>query len=177
MLKVSGKITKLKFNAEAYMREVARVSEIEQEKAVTAWVRAVAGSIPVYTGTALGTIAPVGRTVRYILVPLGVETKKKYFYHNGKRYPLGFSEGENYQEHSLITERVGGNITSIFRFKETLPYVVWNSLYSMPIPISKTPWYALQKGVAAYIQYVKMVLPGKLPKHSKFVHATIVKVV
>lgn len=177
MLKVSGKVAKLKFNVRGYITSAIKVSEEEQKRAITAWVKAVASSIPVYTGTAIGTIAPVGRTVGYILAPIGRNTTKKYFYHNGKRYPLGFGVGESYQEHVLDTKMSGNIITSTFIFNENLPYVVWNSLYNTPIPKSKTPWFALQKGVAAYVQYIRDNLPERLPKHSKFLRIKIVKVV
>lgn len=179
MLKVSGKIARLKFNAKRYNAAVLKQLSIEQKRAVTAWVKAVAHSIPVYTGTALGTIAPVGKTVGYILVPLGRNTTKKFFYYKGKKYPLGFGMGKTYQEHSLDMELVGNKATYIFRFSEKLPYVVWNTMYPAPVSINlthSTPWHALQKGIAAYVQYAKTEIPKNLPKHFKFLHVKVVKV-
>lgn len=179
MLKVSGKIAKLKFDHKGYKGETVKISKLAQREAVAAWVRAVAGSTPVYTGTALGTIAPVGRTVGEILAPVSNNTSKKFFHYNGRKYPLGFGAGEDYQEHSLQTEASSQIVISTFTFNENLPYVVWNSLYpiSMKGLKNKTPWYSLQKGVAAYVQYIRENLPEKLPKHAQFLRIKIVKVV
>lgn len=177
-LKISGKISRLKFDAKKYRLAVAKQLKEEQRRAVAAWVRAVAYNIPIYTGTARGTIAPVGKTVNEIIAVVGNKTGKETFVYKGRTYPLGFIEGGGYQKHSLRVDSSGDTLTYTFRFLETLPYVVWNSRFPAPawMNTKNTPWHALQKGVAAYVQYAKNEIPKNIPKHTRFLRVKIIKV-
>ncbi|KKL45572.1 hypothetical protein LCGC14_2354280 [marine sediment metagenome] len=178
MLKVTGQISSVRLNSKRYHAAVLKRLDQEHKNAVAAWVKAVAYSIPVYTGTARGTIAPVGRTVRQFVGAAGTNEKTEFVY-QGKTYPLGFRQGKNYQEHSLSRAGTEGRLTFTFRFLETLPYVVWNT--SSPAPAwmnlkNITPWYAIQKGVAAYVQYAREQIPKRLPRLTLFEKVTIVRV-
>jgi hypothetical protein len=179
MLKVSASISTLKFDARKYQTRLIKVAEEEQRNAIRAWVLAVAVKIPTYTGTALGTIAPVAQAVGIVLSASN-STNKKFFKYRGRTYPLGFEQGAKYQTHSITHKVLGNSIEYTFKFNEQLPYVVWNTLQPAPNWLTlknSTPWFALQDGVQAYVTYARTEMPKRLPKPARFYTVKVVKVV
>jgi len=141
-----------------YHGQLKMIMKEENEKAVIKWLKSVLRKTPTYTGTARGTYKPIGKVVGYA-VRRGRSTAKsnwrdkKYFVYNGKKYRLGFEQGQRYQDHKIRLKATRNKITTLFIFDQMLPYVLWNEKYPAPVwmnLIRSTPWHALKAGRKSY---------------------------
>lgn len=162
--------------------------EIQNRQAVRAWLAEVVKHIPGYTGTARGTLVPVGRLVGRIIQkfragdPLGdpERAKKKKFIHiGGRTLSAGFQFGAHYASATMGTYLTGRKIINTFTFDNTLPYVARNDLSGPPpgfIMPSNPPWFSHNKAKRAWVRYVLTVIPKRLPLPSEFIKITTLRV-
>jgi len=161
---------KIDLNRIKYLRDLERALTLGFRIAIAEWLRAVLKEIPVFTGTAKGTFAPLARIVnRYIpdkvkcdFVPNN--TWKKVFKHSGTSYALGFNQGANYSKFLLnigvtsLPGGVGGDRSFNFMFDEQLPYVLWNDLSPGPAYLTHpTPWNAFYAGRDAFNIHISRI--------------------
>jgi hypothetical protein len=123
-------------------RSLEQVSEVVLRQAARSWLRAMVKAVPVWEGTARGTLKPLGRFLR-VAVPISpvADPRKRRATIGGKLFNLGPVAGEAYSEYELIEEFP----KYILKFTEKLPYVVWNS-FGQPLPqVKSAPWFAFDK--------------------------------
>lgn len=169
---------------EKYKKDITRIMVEENIEATRKWLKTVLRRTPTYTGTARGTYAPLGRVVRHnvrkgkIKGDASRAAKKKYFIYKGQTYPLGFKEGEQYQEHRLFKRISKNDIRAYFEFDQQLLYVLWNEEKPGPswfIFRTPPPWLAMEKGEISYnnhfrrhtfkrLHAVKLVIGNKVVK-------------
>lgn len=142
-----------------YKSKIRQIMEDENNEAVKKWLKKVLSRTPTYTGTARGTYAPVGRLVGravrkgHIKGDATRAARKKFFVYKGRKYPLGFAAGAQYQDHEIKTIVRQHSITSIFRFDQFLLYVLWNEIQPGPSWFhfqTPPPWKALEKAAISY---------------------------
>ena len=132
-----------------------KVAEQQVRQAAREWLRAVIPRIPVFTGTARGTLQPLGRFLK-VAVPISpIATRKD------KGPNVGESRTRPYYFH-----RDGDR--HYFRFNTDLGYFIQNEFYHAPNPPFKlthpTPWNAIIEGNLAFEAYIKTTLPQRIPK-------------
>lgn len=135
--------------------DVNKIGEKLLIEATREWVKATVTKVPVYAGTARGTLQPLGRFVK-ARVPRGSvskarEAKRGYTTIFGKRYDTGFNAGKSYgQDFELAQEAM----KFTFTFTPELPYFIWNN-YGRPLSTLKAaPWGAIEAGEEAWKKYV-----------------------
>jgi len=174
MLTVKGTMLGLARGKRSLRAEIEKATREGFIAGVREWVRAAVESTPVYTGTTMGTFAPLGRVIKQHVPPVSpinsAASAKKYFIYpkGGKKYPLGFdyaaSEAQPYSKYNIKpnlgdisrVEHITGNAKQTldfqFSFSHLLPYVIWNNTTPGPIWMNlkkETPWDTLKKADAA----------------------------
>ncbi len=150
-----------------------------QHDAIAEWARTIISKIPTYTGTAKGTYASIGKTIKNFNLgnPGGISAQARWKISqgttiNGRHYSLGFQAGKQYADHKLFNIVNKVNITCVFQFTQNLPYAVWNDFYPAPAWLhlpSSPPWHAMEKGKVAFVNYVVRELPKAIKRDVKFV--------
>jgi len=155
LLKVKVRAECPRIDYQGFKLNIGRLGQKYLKLATKAWVRAVVERVPVYAGTARGTLQPLGRFVN-ASVPRGRksgareaqrETKKIY----GKTYQLGFEGGKTQgQDFDLVQD----DMKWTFRFHHELVYFIWDN-YGKPLKTLKAaPWGALEAGQLAFAKSV-----------------------
>lgn len=158
MLKLNFKL-KVPVANRTVTRDLEKVSEVVLRKAIRAWLRKMVESIPVWEGTARGTLKPLGRFIR-VAVPISpvANPSKSQARMAGKLFQLGPIAGEAYGEFDI--QETFPNF--IFSFTEKLPYVVWNS-FGQPLPeVRSAPWDAFDKASVEATQVIRTELRAKI---------------
>ena len=166
-LKVRGTIPV--FQVSHFTKRLEACLMREQKNAIRAWARAVISNIPTYTGTALGTFAPLNRTIKKLGItsPSGIKAAARAKIRRGAKiqgvsYSLGFQAGKRYSSHD-VSHTVTRTVQEYhFSFDEDLPYVMWNEIQPAPSWItlpSNPPWHAFAAGQIAFEYYVKTEIP------------------
>ena len=154
MIISQGRLSFPRFDAKKFTDALRDLAEAQVRQAAREWLRAVIPKVPVFTGTARGTLMPLGRLIR-VAVPISPKavrpnrgpgvgaslTTGRYFYREGNRF--------------------------YFRFNTDVSHFIYNNLQPAPDPpfrlINETPWYATQAGNEAFNRY----LAEELPKRAK----------
>jgi len=159
--------------------------EAKQREAIRAWLRAVLAKTPTYTGTAIGTYAPLARVLGKVAlqpgtVSLGAKEKiRRGTTIKGKRYKLGADTAGQYSTYEIRHIYGKFKMSYIFEFENTLPYVLWNNMQPAPSWLhlkQLTPWKALEAGAAAFEEYVLRELPKVLGEAGNLVKIKKVKI-
>ena len=167
VLKFTGKLS-IPIKATVVSRKLETLLVREQKNAIRAWAIAVINKIPTYTGTALGSFAPISRIIRGLTVtarPISARARNKITQGTdikGKHYALGFTAGAQYAAHAITHTVSIYEHRYTFEFVNDLPYVLWNSIQPAPTWMhlkNEAPTGALQAGERAFIDYVKREFP------------------
>lgn len=187
-LRVKGTQTTVNINLDKFYTLLEKVCIEQNKEAVKEWLRKTLNNIPGYTGTARGTLVPVGRLTNTIISrfgpggPSGNQKKakyKKYIRYGGHIIRAGFHHGKNYASAAIGTKREGNKIINTFTFTNTLPYIARNDISGPPpnfIMPSNPPWYSHGKGAAAWQNYIRTIIPTKLPTLSQFIKVKRIRV-
>ena len=158
MLRAEGVVSFPKFDVNKFTKTLNETVETQMRMAAREWLRAVVPLVPVYTGTAKGTLRPLGQFLR-VAVPIKPLKSRK---------GLGPEVGATAS--SFEFGRQGNTFT--FKWNHTINYAIINEFYSRPNPpfrlTNPTPWNAIVAGNAAWDAYVKTTLPKKVPKLADF---------
>lgn len=159
MLRAEGVIAFPKLDISKFSKALNKAVEAEMKHAARAWLRAVVPLVPVYTGTARGTLRPLGQFLRVAVPIRPVEFRNR-------RGPEVGAAASNFK----FEKR--GNIF-IFQWNHDIGYAILNEFYSRPNPPyslkNPTPWNAVVAGNAAWNDYVKNTLPKNIPRLNGFV--------
>ncbi len=178
MLKINVRSEAPRFNYDEFKANINRLGQKHLRLATRAWVTAVVTKVPVYSGTARGTLAPIGRFVN-AAVPRGTVvgptsgTKKIL----GKTYNIGFDAGKEYGQRFELGQEASPNKTTwFFTFNhEDLVYFIWDN-YGKPLStLRQAPWDALKAGDDAFRLSVKeKFVPEVRPMFGKLFEKVVV---
>jgi hypothetical protein len=187
-MKVKGQVALFKGNSERLFAAALKIAIEENKKAVAQWLKVVLTYIPTYTGTARGTLRPVGRQVKVAVSkfgPAGAKgdlrraKKKKKIVYKGKTFTAGFVAGGKHAKATLTSVRKGNEIVNTFEYTNNLGYVIYNEQNTQPpgfkLP-SNPPWRYNLKAVTAWKKYILIQVPKRLPSPLKFVKFTKIRV-
>jgi hypothetical protein len=168
-MKVSGQQTIVTIDIKKFQTILKARMEVQARQALREWFRVALDNIPQYTGTARGTLTPVGRLVRRAVGSLGAikgrAKGKKWITYRDRSFRTGPEAGADYADATLDTKLDGLNLTSSFVFTNTLPYVGRNDEKGAPpgftLP-SNPPWNSHDKAAAAWKKYLLTVGNKKL---------------
>lgn len=165
-MRFSGQFTYVDFDEKGYRKSYDEAMDTQMRQAARAWLRALLtarlpiirrghgdsiGIPPVWTGTARGTLLPLGRFLK-VAIPIRPIAKR-----TGKGPEVGAAMGKYF---------FGKNKGRYyFRFSTQLAYFTANEFHQSNLNLThKTPWNGLKAGQVAFKAYVENVMPGKLPK-------------
>lgn len=156
------------FDPKTYRKSFDDAMNTQMRQAARAWLRAMlsaelpivrrgavgatsTGIPPVWTGTARGTLVPLGRFLR-VAIPIKPVVKLP-----GRGPDVGAAQGKFF---------FGNNYDRYyFRFSTQLAYYTLNEFHQSDIPLThKTPWEGFAIGQKAFQDYCNNVMPKKLPK-------------
>lgn len=158
MMVFRGRFSFPKLDAKKYTDALEQQCEIQIRQAAREWLRAVIPRVPVWTGTARGSLQPLGRFLR-VAVPINPTVTRK-----GMGPGVGASQG------SFKFEKRQRRF--LFKFNTEVLHFQLNEFYKAPPEfhlIHETPWHALVAGEEAFNKYVKEVLPKRIPKIKDFI--------
>jgi len=167
MFKITGQLAKLQFRKVAFSNTLHNKMKVQLRQAARAWLRAVIPKVPVFLGTARGTLQPLGRFLR-VAVPISpVENRR------GKGPAFGARE----QQFSFTARK----FTYTFKWDTTLSHFIINEFFnvqaSFGIPLrNPTPWGAINAGKIAFEEYVKTVVPRRIPRLTDFIKTTLLRI-
>lgn len=175
-MKFIGTFKVIDYDHRKYVKELDKAMVVEIKHAARAWLRAMltaplptkmggasVGIPPVYTGTARGTLLPLGRILREH-IPIQPIAKRK-----GRDQYYGSSHGQVF-----LPEPGRGTGSYRFRFSTDLLYYISNEFdpSGLKTLTHKTPWEGFKVGQRAFQEYAEKVLPTKLPKVIDFIRYT-----
>lgn len=135
--------------------------KIQIKMAARAWLRAVIPHVPVYTGMARSSLAPLGRFIN-LAVPISPIARRT------NRTP-GMGES---QSHFQFYDN---GATYNFQWNTDVPHYIANEFYSSNLPLTNpTPWHSLQYGERAFQDYVDNILPLRIPAAQQFIKANTI---
>lgn len=158
MLKFTGRLVYIKFNKEKFNKTLDEKLHIQLRNAARAWLRAVIPNVPVYTGMARGSLAPLGRFL-HVAVPISPIASRP-----GKSPEAG----EQHSEFKFY--RRSGQF--VFSWNTTVLHYLINEFNDMSgiLPLTHpTPWHSIAAGNAAFKLYVEQVIPKRLPNLGDFI--------
>jgi hypothetical protein len=187
-LKVKGHIEIIEVNLTKFQTSLLKQCEIQNRQAVRVWLKEVLKYIPGYTGTARGTLVPVGRLINRAVARFGPSgpsgnqrraKKKKWINYKGRMYRAGFQFGKQYAEARISSKVTGITILNSFEFDNNLPYIARNDISGPPpnfIMPSNPPWRSHDKAAEAWKNYILTVAIKRLPKIKDFLKIKRMKV-
>lgn len=161
MFKFTGNLVQLNFNMVKFKKTLDETLKTQIRQAAREWLRAVIPKVPVWTGTARGTLSPLARILRVQNNISPVAFRRGW----------GPSVGEQFGTFSF--EESGG--TYSFDYEINLRYFQDNEFQKAPPKYklrNPTPWHAFKAGDAAFKAYLNKILPQKLPNLTDFIEVT-----
>ncbi len=164
-MRFTGRFTYMDFDIKTYKKTLDEALETQMRQAARAWLRAIlsarlpvvrrgpgdVGIPPVWTGTARGSLQPLGRFLR-VAIPIKPKIKLP-----GR----GPQVGEN--RSSFKFDKKFDRY--YFRFSTQVIHFTLNEFYQSNLQLThKTPWGGLKIGQAAFQKYCDEELPKKIPK-------------
>jgi hypothetical protein len=163
MLNIGGVFNKLSIDPGRFTKTLDKTMEVQLRQAARAWLRAVVLKVPVWTGTARGTLRPLGQFLR-VSIPISPVKRKR-----------GFGPDIGAQRSAFSFNKTA--TTYSFEFDQQLAYYAVNDFYHVNLPlINPTPWGSFRAGEAAFNKYVQTVLPERLPRVEDLIVKTEIKI-
>lgn len=162
MFVFTGNLVQLSFNKDKYIKTLDETLKRQIRNAAREWLRAVLPRVPVWTGTARGTLLPLSRmlNVRNQIKPI---KKKRGF---------GPNVGSDFGEFAFLD---GTNGEYGFAYEINLAYFQENEFSPAPPKYkltNPTPWHSFLAGDKAFHAYLDEILPKRLPKLNGFIEVT-----
>jgi hypothetical protein len=186
-IKVKGALKLYEIDEKVFRTKLEELCITETKEAVKVWLTERLKHIPGYTGTARGTLVPVGRLVGKVISrfspsgPSGDQNRakrKKFIHRNGRTFRAGFQYGKDYASASIQVKQESNKIRCTFSFDSELPYVARNDVNGPPagfIMPSNPPWFSTQRGVKVWKKYVLKEIPKKLKLPRSAVKITVLR--
>lgn len=165
MLAFIGQLNLINFDEKAYKKSLKEALDTQLRQAARAWLRAVIPAVPVYTGTARGSLQPLGRLLK-VAVPIDPETSR-----SGKGPGIGAAKS-----HFEFSSK--GGIYSFDWSTDVLHYWIneYNDMSGILPLTHPTPWHSLEKGEAAFNAYLAENLAKRIPNMGDFIKYDAVQV-
>lgn len=167
MIIARGRLSYPTFKIGLFNAALRAAAETQVRQAAREWLRAVIPLVPVWTGTARGTLQPLGRFLR-IAVPISPVAVRK-----GMGPDVGASMTRPY-----YFNRVGDRF--YFRFNTDVAHFIQNEFYNAPNPPFRlrhpTPWNAVEAGNRAFEAYLRTTLPQRIPKLRDYFKYKVVRI-
>lgn len=158
-IKFRGRLSFPKLDVTKYTEALEEAVETQIRQGAREWLRAVIPKVPVWTGTAKGSLQPLGRFLK-VAIPISPVARRQ-----GRGPAAGASQG------SFKFQRVGRRF--IFSAETTVDHFIQNNFYEAPSPPfhlkEPTPWKAFEAGDEAFIRYIKANLVKRVPKLKDFI--------
>lgn len=158
-IKFRGRLSFPKLDVTKYTEALEEAIETQIRQAAREWLRAVIPKVPVWTGTARGSLQPLGRFLR-VAIPISPVARRK-----GMGPEVGASKG------TFKFQRRGRRF--VFTASSTVDHFIQNNFYQAPTPPfhlkEPTPWKAFEAGDEAFIRYIKANLVKRIPKLKEFI--------
>jgi len=156
--KVKGRMPK--FNINGFRADINKLGEQELKEATREWLREVIKAIPSWTGTARGTLVPLGRFLKVSVPNSARISNRKSKKIQGTTFQLGRAAGAQYGQDFDFTQ---SGFRFQFNYTINLPYIWWNS-FGSPVKNLRnpTPWSAIQNGTRAFGAHIREEVPSKL---------------
>lgn len=169
MLKVSGSVDVLDFDAAAYTKAVNEKIAAEFRQAARAFIRAALPRVPVDSGMARGSFLNVGRFLRVAVPITPRRTGLKYYPGGGKKPILKTAEAGA----KLATR--GEDVVKVLRGRVTFTFQtkVFHYLLEDQFGVRSGPWGSFEAGRAAFIESVR-TLKDRLPSIKGFITKTTI---
>lgn len=153
MFRVKGFFTTLTLNPQRYTKTLDGIMDVQLRQAARLWLRAVILKVPVWTGTSMGSLKPLGAFLR-VAIPISPVAKR-----SGMGPEVGASK-------STFTFGKQGT-KYIFEFNEGVLHYTINEFFNVSPPIHlKTPgpYDSFKAGNEAFQAYIANELPKRLPR-------------
>jgi len=159
MLQIRGELALLDFDMKKYSKTLNETIETQMRQAAREWLRAVIPKVPVWTGTARGTLAPLGRFLR-VAVPINPVTTREN---------MGPDIGASKSSFQFLNDK---NLHSFVWDNDVLHYLIneYNDVSGYIHLKHPVPWRSLDAGNQAFDAYINKNLPEKAPKIKDFVN-------
>lgn len=153
----------LELDAKRYNKTLDRILGQMIRESARRWLRAVLksvpsrGGFPVITGAAKSTLQPLGRALRVSVpvTPVG----------SWDRRQLGLRS----QKYTIIDDRNNnGTFQYEFHWSTHLLHYVINETNAISF-IPSSPWYSIEAGEAAFLEYVNEVFERRLPNVADYI--------
>jgi hypothetical protein len=165
-MRFTGRFTYMDYDPKTYKKSFDEAMQTQMRQAARAWLRAMlsaelpvvrrgtgssTGIPPVWTGTARGTLIPLGRFLK-IAIPISPRVRRP-----GWGPSVGAAQGK-FQFGTLHDRHY-------FRFSTQLAYYTLNEFNQSDLHLThKTPWNGFEIGQAAFQDYCNTEMVRKLPK-------------
>jgi hypothetical protein len=151
VINIGGTFTKLSIDPGRFTKTLDKTMEVQLRQAARTWLRAVILRVPVWTGTARGTLRPLGQFLR-VSIPISPVKFKKGF-------------GPDVGARKSLYDFSKRGTTYAFEFDQELAYYSLNDFFQVNLPLrNPTPWGSFKAGEAAFNKYIATELPKRLPK-------------
>lgn len=159
MFKIKARFSRLSISTSKYTATLDRNIQTQLRQAARAWLRAVILKVPIWTGTSMGSLQPLGAYLR-VAVP-----------NNPKVTRSGYGPGIGKSKQEFKFER-NGNIWS-FSFTESVPHYLINEYFNANASghfhlITPGPYHSFTAGENAFIGYINKYLIQKVPNLHEF---------
>lgn len=172
-IKSDLRLVYLKFDKDAYLKNLKETLEKENRQAARAWLRAIVldhDLPPVWTGEARGSLRPLGQFLR-VAIPIKPSNSKGALYAmaHGHTAEAGAAQGH-------FKLGVEGKARVVFEFSTDVVHYFINEFYNVKPPIhliKPGPYHSFEKGKKAYDAYIKENLFKNLPKLHSYIRKYI----
>ena len=167
MFNIKMRASKLGIDTGKYTKTLDTNMKEQVRQAARAWLKAVILKVPIWTGTSMGSLQPLGA---YLHVPVPKDYKVV-------RSGYGASVGRANQEFSF--ERTG-NVWS-FSFTEEVAHYLVNEYFNANSSgkfhlITPGPYRSFAAGEAAFEGYINQYLVKRVPNLHDYVTETFIKI-
>jgi hypothetical protein len=163
VFKITGTVADVKFDVAGFRKSVDAAIEKSLRNAAQAWLRAVIPHVPVYTGTARGSLKPLGAFIK-VAIPISPVAVRK---------GMGPDVGASKQEFSF-TNTAGQHL---FSYSTGVQHFITNNYYNVPLPLrNPTPWGAFERGNEAFMKYLREDIPKRIPRVKPYITFKLITV-
>lgn len=164
-MRFRGRFSIPKLDGKKFTEKLIDELQTQQRQAAREWLRAVIPKVPVWAGTARGSLQPLGRFLK-VSVPINPVAKYADKIDNGIAYGASKSKFQ--------FSRRGQRF--VFTIDVGVEHFILNNFYKRPNPPFRlkepTPWRAFEAGDDAYTAYIRDVLPKRVPRIKDYIKFT-----
>jgi hypothetical protein len=154
-----AQLLQLNFDEAGFKKKLDERLKAGTRQAAREWLRATLERVPVYTGTARGTLLPLSRVLRVALPISPIASRPN----------RGPEVGAQQSDYEFLDGRNG---VYGFSFLQGLEYYILNDANLVSF-IPSTPWHSFDAGKEAYDEHIGEVIDS-LPKITDFVRSSVI---